>query len=48
MKEKSAGICKKHPDLKYCPPTKNLTKSDFDLCDKLSIKEDLYDHYLTL
>ena len=36
-KEKSAEICKKHPELKYCPPAKNLTKSDFDLCDKLSI-----------
>ena len=42
--EKFAEICRKHPDLQYCPLTRNLAKSDFDYFDQLStrIKEDYY------
>lgn len=38
MKERHAEICKKHPNLNYCPPTKKMRKSDFYIYDKLSKK----------
>merc|ERR1711874_281489 len=34
--ERHAEICKKHPNLNYCPLTKKMRKSDFYIYDKLT------------